>query len=220
MLINPTSEDEWLRRITAVREDPWQFLQAVFTLDPADKRNPIKRFPVELEYLKYYVRCWQKYPKILVPKSRRMKMSWVNIALFTWDTTFHIGRHNAFVSKKEDDSHDLVKKAHFILGHLDNEQIPKEFIPQNELTYNKLTFPETNSIIQGFASGSDQLRQFTLSGIMADELSFWSDAEKMYSASFPTLEGGGRFVGVSSPAPGFFKRLVFDDLDLEAAAAT
>lgn len=218
MLINPTSEDEWLRRITAVRADPWEFLKAVRTLDPADKKNPIKHFPIHLEYLKYYVRCWQKYPKILVPKSRRMKMSWVNIGLYTWDTTWHIGRHNAFVSKKENDSDDLVKKAHFILEHLDYEQIPKEFVPNHEATFNKLTFGETNSIIQGFASGADQLRQFTFSGILADELAFWDDAKKMYSASVPTLEGGGRFTGVSSPAPGFFKSLVEDTLDLENAA--
>jgi len=46
-------------------------------------------------------------------------------------------------------------------------------------------------------------------------MAFWSDAEKMYSASIPTLEGGGKLTGVSSPAPGFFKRLVFDTLDSE-----
>lgn len=142
-------------------------------------------------------------------------MTWLNIILYVWDTTWHIGRHNAFVSKKEDDSNEIVKKAAFILDNLDQSKIPKEFIPKFELTYNKLYFPETNSIIQGFASGADQLRQFTLSGIFADEMAFWDDAEKMYSASVPTLEGGGRFTGVSSPAPGFFKRLVFDELDLD-----
>jgi hypothetical protein len=144
-----------------------------------------------------------------------MKMSWVNIALYTWDTAYHVGRHNAFVSKKEDDSNDLVKKSGFILEHLDEAIIPKEFVPKFELTYNKLYFKETDSMIQGFASGADQLRQHTLSGIFADEMAFWEDAEKMYSASFPTLEGGGRFTGVSSPAPGFFKRLCDDELDLD-----
>lgn len=144
-----------------------------------------------------------------------MKLSWICIGLYTWDTTFRIGRHNAFVSKKEDDSNELIKKAAFILENLDYEQIPKEFIPKWELTFNKLQFPETSSILQGFPSGADQLRQFTFSGIFADEMAFWDDAEKMYSASIPTLEGGGRFTGVSSPAPGFFKSLVFDQLDQE-----
>jgi len=220
VLINPTSEDEWLERVQRIRNDPWEFLKVVKTLDPADKKNPVKPFPVYLDYLKLYVRLWEKEPMILIPKSRRMKMSWVNIALYTWDATFHIGRHDAFVSKKEDDSHDLVKKSDFILENLDKEQLPKEFIPKWELTYCKLSLHETNSIIQGFASGADQLRQFTFSGILADEAAFWEDAEKMYSASIPTLEGGGRMTVVSSPGPGFFKRLVHDELDLSTTSGS
>lgn len=203
-------DNDLLARYQLVRTDPWEFLKIIRTLDPADKSNPIKPFPVHLDYLKFFTRCWQKYPKLLVPKSRRMKLTWVTVALYTWDAAFHVGRHIAFVSKKEDDSNEIVKKAHFLLEHT---ELPKELIPKYELTFNKLFFPEINTTIQGFASGADQLRQFTFSGIFADELAFWPDAEKMYSASIPTLEGGGRFTGVSSPAPGFFKALVFDDLD-------
>lgn len=208
---------DWLPRIKAIRDDPWEFLKCVNTQDPADKLCPIKPFPVHLEYLHYFVRAWEKYPKILVPKSRRMKMTWVCVALYAWDAAFHVGRHDAFVSKKEDDSNEIVKKAAFILKNVDQRKLPQEFIPKFELTFNKLHFPETHSIIQGFASGADQLRQFTFSGIFADEIAFWDDAEKMYSASIPTLEGGGRFTGVSSPAPGFFKRLVEDQLDLDVS---
>jgi hypothetical protein len=214
-LFQAAKEDELFARVRLIATDPWEFLKAVNTHDPADKKNPIKKFPMYLDYLKFYVRCWETYPKVLIHKSRRMKMSWVNIALYTWDTAFHIGRHNAFVSKKEDDSNDLVKKAAFILEHLDPNMIPQEFVPKWELTYNKLYIRETDALIQGFASGADQLRQHTLSGIMADEMAFWDDAEKMYSASVPTLEGGGRFTGISSPAPGFFKRLCDDELDLD-----
>ena len=199
-----------VERLRHIINDPWEFLKVVRTLDPADKANPIKHFPVHLEYLHYYVRLWQKEPMILVPKSRRMKMSWVNLALYTWDTAFNNGRHNAFVSKKENDSDDLVGKAEFIMKNLD---LPKELLPKFEKTFNCLNFPELDSRIEGFASGADQLRQFTFSGIFADELAFWDNAEQMYSAAVPTLEGGGRFTGVSSPAPGFFKRLVFDELD-------
>lgn len=208
-------EDAALQRLRLVRQDPWEFAKIVRTLDPADKANPIKPFPVDLDYLKFYTRIWQREPFILVPKSRRMKMSWMNIVLYTWDSAFHFGRHNALVSKKEDDSDVLVDKCKFILENLDFEKLPKELIPKFEKTFNSLVFPELNSIIEGFPSGADQLRQFTFSGIMADELAFWDDAEKMYSASVPTLEGGGRFTGISSPGPGFFKQLVFDELDFD-----
>lgn len=211
-------ESAVLRRFRLMRDDPWEFFRAVRTLDPADKKTSIKPFPMHLEYLKLYVRTWMIEPKILVPKSRRMKISWVNIALFLWDAMFHAGRHNALVSKKEDDSNELIKRALFIVENLDADLFPRELRPKHVCTFNKLEFPEINSVVQGFPSGADQLRQFTFSGIMADEMAFWELAMKMYSASLPTLEGGGRFTGISSPAPGFFKRLVFDELDNQSSS--
>lgn len=216
MVTEELDEAVILKRLHLIRNDPWEFLKIVRTHDPIDKKTPIKPFPIHLDYLKFYVRLWQREPMILIPKSRRMKMSWVNIALYTWDTAFHGGRHNAFVSKKEEDSDELVEKAYFIVNNIDEKLLPKDLIPKADKIFNLLTFPEIKSKIEGFPSGADQLRQFTLSGIMADELAFWDNAEKMYSASFPTLEGGGRFTGISSPGPGFFKRLVFDELDFEA----
>lgn len=209
-----STEAHWIEKLNLYRSDPWAFCtDCVYTLDQADEFEPIKKFPSHYSYLKLYTRIWQKEKLIVVPKSRRMFMSWVNIALYTWDTAFKIGRHNAFVSKKEDDANELVIKSKFILDHIPADQLPREFIPKYDHTFGKLKFPETNSLIQGFPQGADQLRQFTLSGILADEMAFWETAQDTYSASFPTLEGGGRFTALSSPGPGFFKRLVFDQLD-------
>lgn len=201
-----------------MRNDPWEFLKGVRTLDQVDLKNPIKPFPIHRKYLKLFVRVWERERLILVPKSRRMSMSWTNISLITWDCMFHGGRSWAMVSKKESDSDELIKRCDFILKNLDHDIIPKQIIPKFECVYGKLTFPEISSYMQGFASGADQLRQFTFSGIFGDEMAFWEDAEKMFAASFPTIEGkngeeGGRFVGVSSGAPGFFERMVFDKLD-------
>lgn len=164
------------------------------------------------------VKIWLKERLLLVPKSRRMTASWTFIALYTWDTMFNIGRTTAFVSKKEDDSDELVKRSIFIIENLDNEIVPKEIIPKYKPSFCKLEFPELDSKIMGFPSGADQLRQFTFSGIFADEMAFWDNAEQMFSASFPTIEGkkeneGGRFTGVSSAQAGFFQRLVFDQIN-------
>lgn len=140
-------------------------------------------------------------------------MTWTNVALYLWDTMFNVGRANAIVSKKEDDSNELIDRAEFVYDNLDGNRYPRELLPKKARKYGILEFPEISSKLMGFAQGADQLRQFTFSGIMADEMAFWPDAQKMYSASFPTLEGGGRFTAISSPAPGFFKALVFDRLD-------
>lgn len=209
-----SNEAQWIEKLRLYRADPWAFCSdCVFTLDQSDENEPVKKFPSHFDYLKLYTRIWQKEKLIAVPKSRRMFMSWMNIALYTWDTTFHLGRFNGFVSKKEDDADELVKRAKFILDHIPPDKLPRDLIPRYDYTYGKLKFPETNSMLQGFPQGADQLRQFTFSGLMFDEMAFMDNAQNAYSSSFPTLEGGGRFTALSSPAPGFFKRLVFDQLD-------
>lgn len=200
-------------RLLKIKKDPWEFFKVVKTLDQVDRVKPIKAYPTDLKYLELVVRMFHKVPLLAIPKSRRMKLSWTTIGCYTWDTCFRVGVHNAFVSKKEDDSDELVRRAHFIMQNLDNSGIPRELLPRFEYTFNKLRFPELESVIQGFPSGADQLRQYTFSGMFFDELSFWDDPEKTYASSFPTLEGGGRCTAVSSPAPGFFKRLVYDQID-------
>lgn len=211
-----STENHWLEKLRLYRTDPWAFCtDCVYTLDPTDEVNPIKKFPAHFDYLKLYVRIWQKEKFIAVPKSRRMFFSWINIILYTWDTMFHIGKFNAFVSKKEDDANELITKAKFILDNIPEEALPRSLIPKYDHTYGKLKFPEINSMMQGFPQGADQLRQFTFSGLMFDEIAFMENAQEAYAASMPTLEGGGRFTAISSPGPGFFKRLVFDQLDSE-----
>lgn len=207
------SNQELLERLARIRKDPIEFLKCVRTLDEVDKKNPIKPFPIHLDYIQLYCKLWVRERFIAVPKSRRMKMTWTNVALYLWDTMFNKGRNQAFVSKKEDDSNELVKRAIFILNNIDHAQLPKELIPKFEEKYCVLEFPQLNSKIAGFAQGADQLRQFTFSGILADEMAFWANAQKMYSGSFPTLDGGGRFTAISSAGDGFFKALVHDTLD-------
>jgi hypothetical protein len=217
----PTT-DEYLERYKAIKRDPWEFAtKMVFTKDEVDRNNPIKRFPDNMLYQKLYMRLWQKYPKIAVPKSRRMMMSWTNIVLYVWDTMFNVGRQQAFVSKKETDSHELIERAKFVVEHLDYDYLPKHLLPKFTCKFGELAFPEIESRIMGFPSGADQLRQYTFSGMLFDELAFWDNAEDAYASSVPTIEGGGRMTLISSPSPGFFKKLVFDDLqDGEAPPIT
>lgn len=207
-------QDAALDNYIRYRNEPWAFLtECVYTKDQVDRITPIKVFP-DREYLKLYAKLWMKYPLIACPKTRRMTMSWASIGLYVWDTIFNKGRFQAFVSKKEDDANELVQRAKFIVDHIPPERIPRALIPKYNDKFNILDFYEIDSKIQGFPQGADQLRQFTFSGIFGDESAFWDHAQAFYSASFPTIEGGGRMTLVSSPAPGFFKKLVFDALDV------
>ena len=211
--------DDPLKRYELFRSDPWEFLtHCVWTHDEVDQDEPIKKFPVHLDYLKFLVRMWQKEKRIAVPKSRRLTVSWTYIALGLWDCIFHKGRSWAFVSKKEEDSKELVSRAKFIYDHIPPDILSPDLLPKlkrGEMQQSPpvLDFPDLYSKIMGFPSGGNQLRQRGFSGILEDECAFWEDAEAAYASAEPTIKGGGRMVMVSTRFPGFFKKIVYDQLD-------
>lgn len=197
------------------RDNPWAFItDCCYTKDEVDIKNPIKLLPKK-EYLWLYTEVWKTTPLLAIPKTRRMTFSWTTIALYVHDFIFNTTRSFAFVSKKEDDANELVQRAKFILDHIPEDKLSRNFIPEYFCKFNYLWAPSVDSKIQGFPQGADQLRQFTFSGVFGDESAFWDQAEEFYSATFPTIDGGGRMTLVSSVAPGFFKRLCFDAMDVK-----
>lgn len=204
-----------LEKYIYYKENKWAFItECCYTKDEVDQTNPIKLLPNK-EYLRLYAKIWEMCPLLAVPKTRRMTFSWTTIALYCHDFIFNPVRSFAFVSKKEDDADELVKRAKFILDHIPEDKISRDLIPKYSYVFNNLRAPEVDSKIQGFPQGADQLRQFTFSGVFGDESAFWDQAEEFYSATFPTIDGGGRMTLVSSVAPGFFKRLCFDAMDVK-----
>jgi hypothetical protein len=194
---------------------PWSFLRdCVFTINQVSQDvKAIQPYPGYLEYLRFFAALFQKEPLLCVPKSRRMFCSWNFISLYMHDTIFREGRFNGFISKKEEDADELVSRGEFIFEHIEEWRIPKALLPSAKKTAGLLEFSEINSKVQGFPMGANQLRQFTLSGILGDETAFWPEAQSFYSASKPTIDGGGRMTLISSRSPGFFKKIVFDKLD-------
>lgn len=208
------------------RDDPYAFLtECVWTLDQATSQ--VRRFPTFHDpapacdctpggcrnYVEHVTRRWLTHKRYLVPKSRRVLVSWTMVALHCWLARFYPGSTVAFVSRKQglNDSEgaaELVRRVKFIEEHLPLELEPLPF----QYNFARIKYPTIQSEIIGVAQGADQLRQYTLTAIFADEMAFWELAHDTYSASIPTLEGGGRFTGVSSANPGFFKQAVFDSL--------
>ena len=218
-LTGPEQARTQLRMRAHYHSNPWAFLSDnVFTLDQVSQNNPVKPYPSYLEYLEFLTAVWLKHKYVVVPKSRRMFCSWNFISLYLHDTIFNPGRLNGFVSKKEDDSGELVSRAEFIYNHIPEWRIPKALLPpilNGKMSKQPptLSFESINSKIQGYPQGSDQLRQFTFSGLLFDEWAFWELAQKSYSSAKPTLDGGGRLTGISSRSPGFLKKIVFDRID-------
>jgi len=220
-----TDSEQILANYARYRGDPWAFLsECVYTRDEVDETNPIKLYPSDLKYLYFLTQMWLRHKKIAVPKSRRMTASWTFIGLALWDCIFHKGRSWAFVSKKEEDSKELVERAEFILNHIPPEKIPPDLLPKlkrgsMQSSPPAMEFEQIYSKIQGFPQGANQLRQRGFSGILEDECAFWENAEEAYASAEPTIKGGGRMIMISSRATedgGFFKKIVFDRLDAQS----
>lgn len=190
-------------------EDPWYFCRTfVKTIDEHDSKDPYKPFPDKI-YLKTAVRTWENEPLLLVPKSRQIMMSWTMVALHLHLAITERAQLIFFQSKKEEDAAKLVDRAFGIFERLPD--FVKEKYPV-EKKYSYLAFPEHDSRIEGIAQGSHQIRSNVASAILSDEMAFQPEAEDAFVAALPAIEGGGRFVGISSAAPSFFQQLVEDTL--------
>lgn len=195
-----------------LRRGAWAFLSsAVFTLDQANQWSPIRRYPSELEYLHWIVDRIVDDPLVAVVKHRRMVITWTICGVALWDAMFHEGRFIALISKKEEDSDELVRRCRFIYDNIPREALPIK--PVAEYKYTSLRFPEIDTVIKGFAQGADQLRQYTSSRVFCDEIAFWPQARATFTALKPTIEGGGKVCLVSTRYPGFFQAVVEDRLD-------
>ena len=173
----------------------------VYTHDPHDNENPIKKFPKK-EYIRELIKLWEEEKLLLVEKSRQMMMTWLECALCLHEVQFNEGRLVFFQSKKEDDANSLVDRAKFIFHH------QPEFLKQSvDETFCKFKFPNMTSQINGIPQGGDQIRMHTASRIFSDEMAFQPEAEEAFTAARPCIEGGGTFSGVSSANPGFFAEM-------------
>lgn len=211
-----------LVRYEQLRNDRWLFLKhCIFTKDEVDTARPIKPYPAHFLYAKFIVMMWDRELKLAIPKSRRMTVSWTCLALIVHDTIFRKGRSWAVTSRKEEAAKELVSRCEFMIKHIPPSILSPDLIPKmkrGEMQSSPPTieFESTYSKIQGHPQGGNQLRQYGFSGIFEDESAFQEESEATYAAAIPTIRGGGRFIKVSSRSmddKGFFKKIVFDQLD-------
>jgi hypothetical protein len=220
------------------RDDVWAWIsECVTTVDELDSRTPIKPFPTrvcircqtyaggiedtcdrcgdptrQLIYLRDLARQWQSaHPSLLiVPKARRMRLSWLFVACHTWGALQWPHAKIFFVSSKEEKSGELVERAHGILSRVPPHGGGGRIAGQTA-SPPSVRLDNGASII-GVAEGASQLRQYTSTAVLADEFGHWMQPRETFSAMKPTMDGGGRITIVSSAYPGTFAELVRGEL--------
>ena len=201
--------DAALAALTADKwaKNPWAFARdACLTVDEADG-GKVKRFP-DLPYLRHICAVWQKHKMLAVPKSRRMLLTWLMLALHLHMALFQPKSAIFVQSKKADDSDYLIgdKRMLFIYNNLP-AWVRSVGLPTASRKQFILSF-SNGSEVRGVSQGADQLRQYTASAVMCDEIAFWEQAGTTWRALRPIAQGGGRITLVSSASPGFFEMVV------------
>ena len=208
----------WSTDMTAFIED------AVWTRDEADAGR-IKRFP-KLDYLERIDYLSENEKILIIPKSRRMMMTWRGLAIIFWEGLFRDNQTIFVQSKKGSDSAYLLgeDRMMFMYRHLphDRHDFPTvvRAIRDNEgRGYSLVTFSNGTSYF-AVAEGADQLRQYTASRVYCTEMAFWAQAELTWMALRPVIQGGGRILIDSSANPGFFAKLVEGNINENLDDAT
>ena len=206
----------------------------VYTRDDKDMKNPHKpliagEFAVnprtlhvrELsdgkdDYLRFLTLLFEMERLLLVPKSRQVRISWWAMAMCLWIVQFAPAQRVACQSKKAGDSDKLLDRVQVIL-----EQQPKiaSYIPWPKWrkTTNLIRMQHGGltgiSRLEGLPEGGDKIRGETYSMVFTDESAFQAEAESAYTAIMPLIEGGARYLGVSSARSAtYFEAQVNDNI--------
>jgi len=203
--------------------NPWIFLsEFVYTLDQADGK--IKKFPdlsiefngqSRFEYLKVLVEEWQKHRLLIIPKGRRMMITWTFLGLALWDTMFNTGRLTFIQKLTEKDSEDLLNYVKFIYNHLPEwirKRHPVKDSKSNDIGKRlELEFEGTYSVIRAVPQGAKHFRGYYVTGAILDEFRECEEQEEMMASVIPALGETG-WVVIISTAGGHdhFEKMVKD----------
>jgi hypothetical protein len=166
-------------------------------------------------YVEPIVKYWQREKIVFIEKSRDMMVTWLTVAMYTWDTIFHENRENIFQSDDATKTGDLVERAYFIYANQPKflRDIHKAQFGLGTTRSGVLRVPSLNSVVLGFPQGPDQVRQYHPSGVFVDEAAFQIQAGDAFMAVKPAIQSGGRYTAVSSANPGFFMMACRDTLE-------
>ncbi len=205
----------------ALKDPLLWFTEFCYTYDPHDRVRPIKPFgnvyyknrPDYKEYLAALIKVLHENSRVLIPKSRQMRVTWTVVGYFVWESIACPASYTFFQARKESDAGwgSMGKEAMrggFSgmpgLSHLSRAKLIFEHMPYHFGL--RLTCPKkppkmifsNGSTLHAISQDSDAFRQYTATGVFADEAAFQENARQAFTAALPLLDAGSRYIAVSS----------------------
>lgn len=177
-------------------------LDMVVTSDEATQKT--LPFP-DKEYIKDAAWVLQHEPRIAVPKSRRMFVSWLVSLYCQWRARFHPNNAIFFQSETESKSAYIVdKRIKFVEDNM-SSLFRKEYdmLKTKSGLVGRITYKETGSYVWAIAQGDSQIRSYTPSILVMDEVEFHGEGSQALAAALATIEKSAQIILIStSNGPG------------------
>jgi hypothetical protein len=189
--------DEKLVEAAACSESFEYFLaNYVYILDPEFGKIKFEMWPVHSELAGFIIAC----DRIIILKARQLGVSWLLAAYALWKASFKDGANVLMLSKREDEAKSLLGKSFFIYQNLPlflRRKIHKH--NETEISFEDNITPDVASTaIKAFPSTEDAGRSEAASDVICDEWAYHPYAEVNYGAYKPTIDAGGKLIGVST----------------------
>jgi hypothetical protein len=185
-------------------KDCWRwFCQMVQTVDEAAVSNEtgnVFRWPAHYTYLREVLKVLENEPLVIIPKSRRMMISWLVAAYFVWHARYHENGALFWQSETEQKAAFIVdQRCKFIEEHLYRPEFKEQIktIKTKQGLVGRITYPN-GSYIWAVAQGGDVLRTYTATKVMMDECEFQDESPDALTALLPLVEKGAQAILVSS----------------------
>jgi len=162
-------------------------------------------FPSDKAYLKDLAYILQHEPRVAIPKSRRMFVSWLVSLYCQWKARFH--PHNAIFFQSDTESKSAYitdKRIKFVEDNLDPLfRKDYEVLKTKSGLVGRITYKSTGSYVWAIASGDSQIRSYTPSVLVMDEIEFHGEGAASMAAALATIEKKAQIIVIStSNGPG------------------
>jgi hypothetical protein len=175
------------------------------TMDEHDEVNPYKLFP-DKDYLRILAHAWVFSPRLAVPKSRQLMVTWLFCAIAAHTVLFRQAQRIAVISKKFDDADALLGRVGTVIEGLPSDRFYVPWDARKDRKEGLLSVRPNGSFIHAMGEEAKGLRSYTFSWVFSDEASFQDQFREINRATLATIKGG-RFtlVSTSNGEEGFFE---------------
>ena len=210
---NTKAADRIIANMQRTMEHPWSAVEDgyVFTLDPKNLREPIRRLPNH-PWLRTVANIWMKENLLAIVKSRQMITTWTMDWCHLWLAMFHPGAAVFIQSDVEVKSDEQIQRCEFIYRNIPQGELVLPKLKNGRATWCYMGFPGLQAYMRGIAQGANQLRQLAASAVLMDEAGFWEKGRESFAATKPTVEGGGKVTIMCSANPGWFRDICMDEV--------